>query len=196
MKKIIAICSVALLIPGTKAEAQLQQGNFLIGGDIANFRLGLNKGGLFNINLSPKLAFFVQNNFALGAYVNFGLITAKEAGTDIDYGVGALARYYISDANINVLGRSRLFFEGTVGINGTNPANGESTNGLGISIGPGLAHFITSNVAIEGLVKYSGIVGFGSRTTSSDILLGVGLQVYLASGLGKSKQSMRTQQPQ
>jgi hypothetical protein len=178
---------------GTKAKAQLQQGNFLVGGDIANFRLGLNKGGLFDINLSPKLAFFVQNNFALGAYVNFELITSKGAGTNIDYGVGALARYYLSNANVNVLGRSRLFFEGTVGINGTNPASGDNTNGLGISIGPGLAHFITSNVAIEGLVKYSGIVGFGSRTTSSDVVLGVGLQVYLPSGLGKSKQVRQAQ---
>jgi hypothetical protein len=193
MKKIITVCLMAFLVLGTKAKAQLQQGNFLVGGDIANFRLGLNKGGLFNIDLSPKLAFFVQNNFALGAYVNFNLITAKGAGSDIDYGIGALARYYISGTNINVLGRSRLFFEGTVGFNGTNPASGANTNGLGLSIGPGLAHFITSNVAIEGLIKYSGIVGFGSRTTSSDILLGVGLQVYLPSGLGKSKQEMRTQ---
>jgi hypothetical protein len=196
MKKIITVCSIAFLMLGTNAKAQLQQGNFLVGGDIANFRLGLNKGGLFNINLSPKLAFFVQNNLALGAYVNFDLITSKGGGTDIDYGIGALARYYVSGANIDVLGRSRLFFEGTVGINGTNPSSGENTNGLGISIGPGLAHFITSNVALEGLVKYSGIIGFGTRTTSSDLLLGIGLQVYLPSGLGKSKQLMRTKQPQ
>jgi len=196
MKKIIAICSIALLLLGTNAKAQLQQGNFLVGGDIANFRLGLNKGGLFDINLSPKLAFFVQNNFALGAYVNFELITSKGGGTNIDYGVGALARYYLSNANIDVLGRSRLFFEGTVGINGTNPSSGDNTNGLGISIGPGLAHFITSNVAIEGLVKYQGIVGFGSRTTSSELVLGIGLQVYLPSGLGKSKRAMQTKQPQ
>jgi len=196
MKKIITICSIALLLLGTNVKAQLQQGNFLVGGDIANFRLGLNKGGLFDINLSPKLAFFVQNNFALGAYVNFELITSKGGGTNIDYGVGALARYYLSNANIDVLGRSRLFFEGTVGINGTNPSSGDNTNGLGLSIGPGLAHFITSNVAIEGLVKYQGIVGFGSRTTSSELVLGIGLQVYLPSGLGKSKRIMQTKQPQ
>lgn len=196
MKRIITVCTVACMILGTTAKAQLQQGNFLVGADIANFKLGLNKGSLFNIDLSPKLAFFVQNDLAIGAYVDFSLITAKDAGTNIDYGVGALGRYYVSGADVNLLGRSRLFFEGTVGINGTNPASGENTNGLGLSIGPGLAHFITSNVALEGLVKYSGIIGFGQRTTSSDLILGLGLQVYLPSGLGKSKQLMRTTQPQ
>jgi hypothetical protein len=194
MKNITSAFIVACMVLGTTAKAQLQQGNFLVGADIANFKLGLNKGGLFNIDLSPKLAFFVQNDLAVGAYIDFSLITAKGAGTNLDYGIGALGRYYLSGADVDLLGRSRLFFEGTVGINGTNPASGENTNGLGLSIGPGLAHFITSNVALEALVKYSGIIGFGQRTTSSDLILGLGLQVYLPSGLGKSKQEFRNQQ--
>jgi hypothetical protein len=194
MKKIVSVFFVAALIMGTGAKAQLTQGNFMVGANIADFKFSLNKGGLFSINLSPKLAFFVRNNIALGAYLDFGLTTAKDAGSNIDYGIGGLGRYYLSGADANVLRHWRLFFEGTVGINGTNPASGENTNGLGLSFGPGITHFITPNVGIEALVKYAGIVGFGNRTTSSDILLGVGLQVYLPSGLGKSKQQLRSQQ--
>jgi hypothetical protein len=187
MKKTALVFLLTLII-STTTTAQLQQGNFLVGADIANFKLSLNEGGLFNFSLSPKLAFFVQNNLALGAYIDFSLQTAKNAGTSVDYGIGALGRYYFSAVDVNVLKHSRLFFEGTAGINGTNPAIGESTNGLGLSIGPGIAHFISSNVGLEALAKYATIVGFGSRTTVSDLILGIGLQVYLGSGLGKSKQ--------
>jgi hypothetical protein len=187
MKKTATTFLIALIV-STTATAQLQQGNFLVGADIADFRLSLNEGGLFHCSLSPKLAFFVKTNTALGAYVDFSLQTAKGAGTSIDYGVGALGRYYFSGVDVNVLKHSRLFFEGTLGINGTNPADGESTNGLGLSIGPGVAHFISSNVGLEALIKYASIVGFGSRTSTSDLVLGIGLQVYLGSGLGKSKQ--------
>lgn len=185
MKKTATTFLIALII-STTATAQLQQGNFLVGADIARFRLSLNEGGLFDFSLSPKLAFFVRNNMALGAYVDFSLATAKGAGASVDYGVGALGRYYFSDVNVNVLKHSRLFIEGTLGINGTNPADGESTNGLGLSIGPGVAHFVTPNVGLEALVKYASIVGFGSRTTTSDLLLGIGLQVYLGSGIRRT----------
>jgi hypothetical protein len=156
-------------------------------------RLGLNEGGLFNIDLSPKLAFFVQNNLALGAYLRFGLTTSKGAGANIDYGVGALGRYYISDPSINVLRHSRFFFEGNVGIEGTNPASGDNTNGLGLGIGPGLAYFLTPNVGLETLFKYNGIVGFGSKTTSSDLSLSLGLQIYLPSSRVKARMNERMQ---
>ena len=187
MKKTALVFFTALLALGTTVHAQLQQGYFLVGGDIGKLGLDLNEGSKFNFNLSPKLAFFVKNNVALGAYINFGLATERHMGSDITYGVGALGRYYVSKADANPLGHSRLFFEGTVGIDGENTYAKNSTNGLGLSFGPGIAHFITSNVGLEALVKYSGIVGFGNRTTTSNLVLGIGLQIYLPSGLGKSK---------
>lgn len=186
MKKIVSCVVIMLALLGS-TRAQLQQGNFLIGSDISRLKLSLNEGGLFDVSLNPKLAFFIRNNIALGAYLTFGLSTAKGAGSNIDYGLGALGRYYISDPNINVLQHSRFFVEGTAGIEGTNPASGDNTNGLGLGIGPGLAYFITPNVGLETLLKYQGIVGFGSRTTSSDLVLSLGLQIYLPTSRLKAR---------
>lgn len=162
------------------AKSQIQNGNLLVGGDIANFNLGLNKGGNFSVNLDPKLGYFFSNNLALGAYLNFGLVTSKGGGNSIDYGIGALGRYYLS-TDINVVRNSRWFLEGNAGIEGTNPASGENTNGLGVGFGPGWTYFITSNVGLEALLKYNGIIGFGQRVTSSDLGLSVGFQIYLPS---------------
>jgi hypothetical protein len=186
MKKTMTSLALAFFAFCTVAKAQLEHGTWLLGADMANARLSLDKGGAFEFNLSPKLAFFVRDNLALGAYIDFGLQTAKDAGTGVNYGIGALGRYYVSNSQVDVLRHTRLFVEGTAGINGYNPATGDNTNGLGLSVGPGLAYFISRNVGVEALVKYSGIVGFGSRVTSNDLLLGIGLQVYLPSGLVRS----------
>jgi hypothetical protein len=179
MKKIITLVTVLQLIL-ISAKSQIQSGNMMVGGDIADFDLSLNKGGNFIIQLDPKLAYFFTNNLALGGYVNFRLSTSKGAGESIDYGVGLLGRYYLS-RDINVVRNSRFFLEGNAGIEGTNPASGANTNGLGLGIGPGWTYFITPNVGLEALVKYRGIIGFGERVTSSNMTLGVGFQIYLPS---------------
>ncbi|WP_205514529.1 hypothetical protein [Longitalea arenae] len=178
MKKIITLLITSHLIIG--AHAQIQKGNILVGADIADFDLSLNEGGNFSFFLEPKLAYFFSNNLALGGYLNFGLVTSKGGGESIDYGIGLLGRYYLG-TDINVVRNSRFFLEGNAGIEGTNPASGENTNGLGLGFGPGWTYFLTQNVGLEALLKYNGIIGFGERVTSSDLRLSVGFQIYLPS---------------
>ena len=133
------------------------------------------------MTLSPKAGWFIKNNLALGAYVDFGLMAAKHVHPSINYGVGALGRYYLNDPNINsVLRKTRFFGEATVGIEGYNPSGGDNTNGLGLSAGPGVAYFLTPNIGLEGLVNYMGIVGFGSSPASSALTFGLGFQIYLS----------------
>lgn len=192
MKKIIALVTITTLSFASVAKAQIRQGNLLVGADLANFNLNLNKGGNFNMRIDPKLAFFVRDNLAVGLYLNVGLATAKDAGTDVSYGIGALGRYYINDSTVNMLRHGRFFIEANAGIEGYNPSVGDNTNGLGLGAGPGYAYFITSNVALEALVKYNGIVGFGSTPTSSNLNLSFGFQIYL--GSGRVREMMNDQQ--
>ena len=180
MKRLLMLSFVALLC-STQVEAQIQRGNVLVGADLADIDISLNKGGNFNLQIDPKAAWFIRDNLALGAYLNLGLSTAKGAGTTFNYGVGPLARYYLSDRNVNILQHSRFFLEGNVGINGYNPAVGDNTNGLGLGIGPGIAYFVTPNIGLEALVKYNSIVGFGSALSSNQINFGFGFQIYLPS---------------
>jgi hypothetical protein len=107
-----------------------------VGGDIANLNLTLDGGGFFQASLAPKIAFFIKDNVALGAYVNFGLATSKGAKTSTTYGAGALGRYYINDPKTNVLKHGCLFLEGNVGMQGQSAANGVNTTGLGIGLDP------------------------------------------------------------
>lgn len=178
-EKICTALIISILVFGD-VQAQIQQGNVMVGGNISNMNLSLDNGGGFNMTLNPKAGWFIRNNLALGAYVDFGLATAKGIKPSINYGVGALGRYYINDPAINVLRKTRFFGEATVGIEGFNPSSGDNTNGLGMSVGPGIAYFITPNIGLEGLIKYRGIVGFGSSPASSNLVFGIGFQIYLS----------------
>lgn len=179
MKKVLLFALFVSSLGVIQSEAQLQRGSVLIGGDLSGFDLGLNKGATFNMSLTPKVAWFVRDNIALGGYVDFGLATANKSGTNVNYGVGGLGRYYFPAADVKVARSTRFLMEANIGIQGVNTAGGNSTHGLGLGFGPGLAYFVTDNIALESLLKYNGILGFGSSTTSSRLSLNLGFQVYL-----------------
>jgi hypothetical protein len=186
MKRNVICLTVLITLLTVSAKGQIQQGNILIGADLANVNLGLDAGGNFSFLIRPKVAFFIRDNVAVGAYLLTGLSTAKGEGTSVQYGVGALARYYFGGESADLIRHTRFFAEGNVGINGDNPATGDNTNGLGLGIGPGIAYFITPNIGLEALLKYNGIIGFGSKPTSNDLNFSVGFQIYLSSARART----------
>lgn len=181
MRKTLLMLGLFCCAATYSAKAQLQKGDVMVGADLADFNIQLNSPNTFSMTIDPKAAWFIKDNVALGAYVNLQLTTAKAAGTSVNYGVGALGRYYIADKNVNLLKAGRWFFEANVGVEGSNPAHGDNTNGLGLGFGPGYAYFISPNVALETLLKYQGIIGFGSSVTSSYLDLNLGFQIYFPS---------------
>lgn len=179
MKKTIPILMFSILTFAATVNGQIQKGNVMLGGDVANLNLSLGGSGAFSADINPKVAFFIKDNIALGAYLDFNLATEKGTGTTTGYGLGALGRYYLNDAKVDVLKHGRLFFEGNAGIQSISLSGGANTTGLGVGIGPGYAYFITPNIGLETLLKYNGIVGFGSQAYTSNLSLGVGFQIYL-----------------
>ncbi len=178
MKK-ITLVTLAFIGLVFSAKAQIQKGNVLIGGDLANLQLGLSSPTTFSGSITPKAAWFIQDNVALGAYGTFGISTVKGNGSNINYGIGALGRTY-SGAATEVIRHGRFFGEANIGIEGQNySATGGSTNGLGFGVGPGFAYFITPSIGLETLLKYNGIVGFGSSPFANNLALNFGFQIYL-----------------
>src|SRR4051812_41974099 len=136
MKKFTLLTVIIIMAWFTSAQAQIQKGNVLVGGDFANLSLGLDDSKIFNFNVSPKAAWFIQDNIALGGYVNFGIQTAHNSSTTVNYGVGALGRYY-TGTDVAVLRHGRFFGEANLGIGGINVSDGGGhTNGLDFGVGP------------------------------------------------------------
>ena len=193
MKKFTFLTLIAVIAIGFSASAQIERGNVLVGTDLASFNLGLDAPNVVNINITPKAAWFIQDNVALGGYANLGVQTAHNQGTTTTYGIGALGRYYTGD-DVSVLRHGRFFGEATFGFGGTNVSDGGgNTNGLDYSVGPGFAYFITPSLGLETLLKHNGLLGFGNQTYQSTLTLNFGFQIYLpgASTARKVKGDMR-----
>lgn len=193
MKKLILAGIFAVGGLTATANAQIQKGNWLVGSSLLSSNFGLNTGGGYNIAIQPKGAYFIEDNVAVGGYVNLGISKVTNGSpTRFDYAVGGLGRYYLSPGEKgvdNLLNHGRWFFEGNVGIGGSSVENGNSTTGLDFGVGPGYSYFITPNIGLEGLVKYQGQAGFGSEGLNSNITFNVGFSIYIPTA--KAKQVIR-----
>jgi hypothetical protein len=186
MKKFTLLMLIVIATVAT-ARAQIQQGNVLIGANLANFSIGLNDPNVFSMDISPKAAWFIKDGVALGAYANIGVETAKGSTTTWKYGAGALGRYY-SGEGMNVIGSSRFFGEANVGIGGVSVSNGGgNTTGLDFGFGPGFSYFVTPSLGLEALLKYNGVLGFGSQAYQNYLQLSFGFQIYLPGKATASK---------
>lgn len=190
MKKLIFTGILAVAGLTTTANAQIQEGNWMVGSSILSSNFGLNTGGGYSIGLQPKAAYFVKDNVAVGGYVNLGISKVTNGSpTRFDYGVGALGRYFLSPGEKgvdNLLNHGRWFFEGNLGVGGSSVENGNSTTGLDFGVGPGYSYFITPNIGVEGLVKYQGQSGFGNEGLNSNITFNVGFSIYLPTSKAKA----------
>ena len=182
MKKRISIVMILASIAIT-TQAQTKKDWYIIGGNISNLGLNFQKGNTaFNLNITPRVAWFIQDDFALGAEALIGLQTAK-GFTTVTYGIGPIARYYLKDRAVSSIRKTRWFVDGNLGIYGSNTKvtgrDGTSTNGLGIGLGPGLAYFLNENIALEALAKYNITAGFGNATSNNAVSFGLGFQIHL-----------------
>ncbi|MFC5871057.1 hypothetical protein SAMN05443633_103221 [Chryseobacterium arachidis] len=189
MKKLIFTGILAVAGLATSMNAQIQKGNWLVGSSLISSNFGLNTGGGYNIALQPKGAYFIEDNLAVGGYVDLGFNKVTNGSpTEFTYGVGALGRYYLSPGEKgvdNLLNHGRWFLEGNAGIGGRSVENADSTTGFDFGVGPGYSYFITPNIGLEGLVKYRGRAGFGSEGLNSNISFNLGFSIYLPTSKAK-----------
>ncbi len=200
MKKVILLSALLILGFTGISNAQTEKGNLMLGTDLGSgltsntssslfgFNFGLNEGAGFNLGLSPKVGYFLKDDFMLGAVVNFGFTKSPEyngfSTRTTTYGIQALSRYYLSPGEKgidNFLKHGRFFAEGNAGIAGVNVKDGPTTNGFTFGVGPGYSYFLTKNVALETSLKYNGLVGGGNTTYQHSLGLNFGVQVFLPS---------------
>lgn len=184
MKKLTLTLFFAMALISV-SKAQTEKGYVLWGAGVSNFQLDFGKDKTnFSMNITPKIGYFIQDRVAIGPEVTLGYATTS--GNDVfNYGIGAFGRYYLYKGEAEVIKGTRWFLEANAGISGVNAAT--NTNGLGLGIGPGLAYFVTKDIALEGLLKYNFTAGFGDSATSNRLGLGIGFQIYLPGKMLRSK---------
>ena len=198
MKKILFLTAFFLFGIVT-AQAQLQEGNVMLGTDLGSgltsttsngllsFNFGLNEGAGFDVGISPKVGYFLNDNFVVGGLVNLGFSKSAENNGESTkttiYGVQGFSRYYLSpqEAELDELVKTgRFFLETNAGIAGLNVKDGPTTNGFAFGFGPGYSYFLNSNIALEASAKYNGLVGGGNTEYQNSLGVNLGIQIFLS----------------
>lgn len=193
MKKITILVFAIFATFG--AYAQYNQGRMLVGGSLG-FSTQTEKtkydgntqtdGKWTSFSFEPQFGYFIIDNLAVGASLDFGLSKWKdENDSDDDYSSTSIeftptVRYYLPQ---------NIFFQGQVGFGtgkdkyGSGSVDEEKFSTFSFALGAGYAHFLTDNVAIEPMIGYGSYQAKDKDTDVKDInnglFLRVGLQVYL-----------------
>lgn len=171
-KKICTILLLSILCTGLTMQAQLQQDNLMVGGSIMDFNTTFGKYNSYSFRLNPKVGYFIQNNVALGGYLDINVAKQQSSSAVFSYGLGVFGRYYFGGGETyNPLNDGRFFGELQFGLSGVKDQ-------VGINLAPaiGYAYFISPNVSVEAMAQLHSSFGVGTNT---GIRLGVGFQIYL-----------------
>lgn len=201
MKKILLLTSFFIFGIMGVSHAQLEEGNIMLGTDLGSgiasttsngllsLNFGLNEGAGFDLGISPKLGYFLSDNFAVGAITNLGFSRSPESGGESTnttvYGIQGFTRFYVRPAEArldDIVRTGRFFLETNAGIAGVNIKGGPTTNGFAFGFGPGYTYFLNPNIALETSAKYNGLTGGGNRAYQHSLGLNLGIQVFLTRG--------------
>jgi outer membrane protein W len=171
MKKIFTLAVVTII--SASAFSQTQKGNWLVGGS-AGFSSQSQSGASGNItelSITPTAGYFINNNLAVGASLNFG--SQKSGSTVTTFGIGPMVRYYFAELGKN----AKLYGQGEFAYASVT-SSGVTNSGTGWALQAGPAFFLNKNVAIETTLRYGSVKPQNSNSVNT-FGVNVGFQIHL-----------------
>jgi hypothetical protein len=192
MKKVLF--AAFLLVSSNAIFAQVNQGQWLVGGS-ADFSAG--KWGdikTTNISIAPDAGYFFINQLAAGLRPEFGYTKTKSktavgttTGSKTDFTVAPFVRYYFMPSAQQV----NVFADASYGFGSSKVKGGSSVSGNYYQIKAGPAVFLTPNTALEFAAYYRSFGGDAYENAAGDrqniFGLSVGFQIHLGGGAGAAK---------
>ncbi|MFM2226158.1 MAG: hypothetical protein RJA07_2360 [Bacteroidota bacterium] len=192
----LAMCSITTFAQQTDRSKVLAGGifnmNFSDSKSTTNFSSGASNSSLriskSDLTLTPNIGIFLFKNFAMGLKLRTELTQLKDSikSSNANFNVGPFVRYYFN------LKKFAPLVELGYGIGNIKTTSaGITTNnfkGSVLTVGGGLAFFLTERIGIEGILNYERIsaktdVNAGGITTKfsagNAFRFNIGLQAYL-----------------
>jgi hypothetical protein len=173
MKKLKIVLTALSLITASVSFAQVEQGNLLLGGT-ASMGAEFNEfNDVFGVDISPNIGYFVDAGLAIGGALSFGY-SKSDNSSATRFGLIPFARFYFTQS-----GNLMFFLQAKAGILTNRFDNGfsvNSSNGGVFGGGPGMAIFLTDQIAIEGAFE---LLRYGGDFRFTDLGLRFGVQAYL-----------------
>lgn len=195
-KPLLALAACGLLLPA--AQAQTERGSKLLGVSVGNlsFQSGGYQGAVFSAALHPTVAYFLANNLALGAKLNFGYgrqrYGASSTYRQINYGLSPFVRYYALGS-----GRHRAFVEAGGDFGWTSyrnkvnnpyypePETNRTVSTSGYHAALGYSFFLVPTAALEASAGYYRVTNDPIYSKGHVVDVRVGFSIYLPAGGSK-----------
>ena len=181
MKKVIL--AAFLLVSSNAIFAQLNQGQWLVGGNIG---LTSSKYGdddndkVTSFTISPNAGYFFIDKLAAGLRLGYTSVKVKSADdATTDWSLAPFVRYYFLDKGQKV----NVFADGSYGFGKYGADEKESYNFFQIMAGPAI--FLTPNTALEMCIFYKSEGGdLYPDDRVNHFGFNIGFQVHLGNGNG------------
>jgi hypothetical protein len=176
MKKGLLVAAVLCAAIGS--NAQINKGQYLVGGSAGFQQSKAGEEKTTTIFLSPNAGYFVADKLAVGLDANFRSDKTTEDGDDLSkqssFNVGPFVRYYFlpTAQKVNVFAHGAFRF-GSIKVG---DADGVSSTDWTIKAGP--AFFLSPSVALETAVYY-GSLKYKDVDAINNFGLSVGFQIHL-----------------
>lgn len=172
MKKVILSAFAVMMFGFANAQDKSTSEGFSKGDVFVTGSVGISssKTGDFkenNLNFSPRVAYFIDDNIALGLALGYGTqkIDAGASATNTQTSFGAFGRYYLTPSSkFSLFGQLGVDFVSNdfeFGVDGDGNLIGLEGKSKGFNIGfaPGFNYFVSDKFALETSV---GILGYSS----------------------------------
>ncbi len=164
MKNTIILCIGTCLLVSTMAfSAPFSKSSKLIDGK-SDLRFSINDD-YKDINLGTSVAYFINNQVALGGIVNIDYYTRKNWDYTF-YGLGPIL-YFFWERTPN---KTYPYISGSITVNGNSNNDNSSTN---LSLSAGIAYMLNSAIALSPELYFSNVSSDGSGDTVFGIQMGI-----------------------
>lgn len=190
MKKVVFISmlvsfSIASLNAQTKVDVPklsekvggtpIKKSNWIVGGALGSTGYSFEEES-FNINITPRVGYFISNGIAVGLELGAGFQTVKGGDNLWSYKVMPFARYYFPEGASET---GRFFGQGAIGISGSD-ISGKNDTSFAFNVNAGYSHFVSPNVALEAIVGYNYSKSNQSSASAHNGLgISFGFQIFL-----------------
>ena len=141
------------------------------------------------ISIQPIVGYFLLDNFAFGLSPSYTSTTTTVSQTDYtseDYSVCPFARFYVGNSTTKFFAHAEYGFLRQKFSSNSNTGNSwgssngsETQEGTILSVGAGIAGFLTENVALEGKVMYIN-QQIEDKSNPKGVFFSLGFQIHFS----------------
>lgn len=187
------LVSLAIFFSAFSGFAQINKGQFMVGGTGSFYNKKISRIETTNFTLSPNGGYFFLDKLAVGLNANLGYTQTKysinQKNDSKVYGVSPFIRYYVLPASnkINLFTQASYGWgKGVTSYSGSDNKYKVNTTSFSFTAGP--VFFITNNVAVELSLGYgqnnfrSNYGTAANKSKEKNFQIGIGFQIHLGKG--------------